>query len=141
VACGRGCGIRSRELSRLSELVARISGRPVPEAKPVVGAAAFRHESGIHGGGMLADARTYEPFAPEDVGHAPSALVIGRHSGTRLLGHRLGCLGLALPREALPALLEEVRQRATRLKRALTDTELHALAVDYSRAHALSHAG
>ena len=53
-----------RSFASLSDLVAQISGRPLPAEKPVVGSAAFRHESGIHCGGLLKDPRTYEPFQP-----------------------------------------------------------------------------
>lgn len=137
VASRLDCGIRNRHLSNLSELVAKISGRELPASKPVVGAAAFRHESGIHCGGLLKDQRTYEPFAPAEVGHAPSAFLVGRHCGTRLLGHELERLGLAMPADALPALLEDVREHASRLKRSLTDMELKTLATGFKRAHAL----
>ncbi len=133
VACRRDSGIKTRRLSHLSQLVALISGRPLSDAKPVVGSAAFRHESGIHCGGLLRDQRTYEPFVPSEVGHAPSSFLVGRHSGTRLLAHVLERLGLALPADALPALLDRVRQLAMRRKRALTEPELESLAKDLLR--------
>ena len=139
VALRRNCGIKNRQLFHLSELVSHISGRPLPDSKPVVGAAAFRHESGIHCGGLLKDQRTYEPFAPAEVGHAPSAFLVGRHFGTRLLGHELERLGLDVPADALPDLLENVRGLASRLKRALTETEFQTLATDFNHAHALPH--
>ena len=139
VALRLDCGIKNRQLFHLSELVSNISGRPLPNSKPVVGAAAFRHESGIHCGGLLKDQRTYEPFAPAEVGHAPSAFLVGRHSGTRLLGHELERLGLDVPADALPELLEDVRGLASQLKRALTQTEFQTLATDYNHTHALSH--
>ena len=139
VALRQDCGIKNRQLFHLSELVSHISGRPLADNKPVVGAAAFRHESGIHCGGLLKDQRTYEPFAPAEVGHAPSAFLVGRHSGTRLLGHELERLGLDVPADALPELLEDVRGLASQLKRALTQTEFQTLATDYNHTHALSH--
>ena len=141
VALRRDCGLQNRRLSHLSDLVARISGRPLPDSKPVVGAAAFRHESGIHCGGWLNDQRTYEPFAPAEVGHAPSVFLVGRHSGTRLLSHELERLGLEVPAEALPALLEEVRSLAKRLKRVLTEPELHNLAIQFNHLQAAPATG
>jgi len=69
VTLSRDCGVDTRQLSALSELVARASGRPLRVDKPVVGANAFLHESGIHCGALLASSRAYEPFAPETVGH------------------------------------------------------------------------
>ena len=58
----RPCGIDTRRFGELSALVARASGRPLPITKPITGAGVFRHESGIHVRGLLADRRTYEPF-------------------------------------------------------------------------------
>ncbi len=139
VALRRDCGIKNQHLSHLSELVAAISGRPLPESKPVVGAAAFRHESGIHCGGLLKDQRTYEPFAPAEVGHAPSMFLLGRHSGTRSLSHELGRIGLRVPEEWLPALLEEVRRVATQQKRALTELDFRKLVAQFHSRYAVSH--
>ena len=125
-----GCGtdINTRKLSALSELVARASNRPIREDKPIVGAAAFRHESGIHYAGLAADNRTYEPFVPEEVGHAPSAFVIGRHSGTALLAGQLEKQNLHLSKEALPELLAQTRNFASRRKRSLKEEEFARLA-------------
>jgi len=135
---GRDCGVDPRQLSDLSALVARASGRPLAPEKPVVGTAVFRHESGIHCGGLLADTRTYEPFAPEEVGHAPSTLVVGHHSGLRVLRHQLERLQLTLPPEALPALLEDVRRFAANRKTALTDAEFQSLVTCSQQSHGIS---
>jgi homocitrate synthase NifV len=125
---GYGAGINTRRLSALSALVARASNRPVREDKPIVGAAAFRHESGIHCAGLAADHRAYEPFVPEEVGHDPSAFVIGRHSGTALLSRQLAKLNLSISPEALPELLAQTRNFASRCKRSLKDDEFAILA-------------
>jgi len=74
-------GIRTRALAALSDLVSGASGRPLPDDKPVTGQAAFLHESGIHCAGLLRDRRTYEPFAPGEIGRAQPGFVLGRHSG------------------------------------------------------------
>ncbi len=137
VALHHDSGIDHRRLMRLSQLVSHLSGRPLPDGKPIVGAAAFRHESGIHCRGLLQDRRTYEPFAPAEVGHRASEFCVGHHSGARLLSHELARLGLTVPADAVPGLLEQVRSLATRLKRTLTDTELQTLASDHFSSHAL----
>lgn len=137
VALKCDCGFRFRDLARLSELVSQVSGRPLPEEKPVVGPAAFRHESGIHCGGLLKDPRTYEPFAPEEIGHEPSLFVLGRHSGTRVLRHKLDTLKLAIPDNLLPALLAEIRRLAGRQKDNLTDEEFKRLVVTFQKQHGL----
>jgi homocitrate synthase NifV len=137
VALKCDCGFRYRDLASLSELMTQISGRPLPAEKPVVGPAAFRHESGIHCGGLLKDRRTYEPFQPEETGHAPSQFVLGRHSGTRVLRHKLDALHLTIPDALLPALLTEIRQLAATQKHNLSDEELKALVTKFQKEHGL----
>ncbi|MGZ3428400.1 MAG: 2-isopropylmalate synthase, partial [Polyangia bacterium] len=61
-------GIDPSQLVRTSRLVATVTGFPVPPNKPIVGANAFAHESGIHQDGMLKNAATYEIMQPETVG-------------------------------------------------------------------------
>ena len=137
VALKCDCGFRSRDLSSLSDLVAEITRRPVPQEKPIVGAAAFRHESGIHCGGLLADQRTYEAFRPEDSGHAPSQFVLGRHSGARVLKHKLDSLKLSVPDPLLAELLAEIRRAATQQKSELNDEELKRLITEFQKHHGL----
>jgi len=131
------CGVDARRLSALGDLVARASGRPLAPEKPVTGAGVFRHESGIHCGGLLTDGATYEPFAAGEVGHAPTELVLGRHSGTRQLRDRLGRLNLDFPAPLLPALLGAIRWFAAVNKRNLTDQDLQSLADNLKNNHGL----
>lgn len=74
-------GLDPQGLIGLSRRVEAYSKLAVPRNKAVVGAAAFTHESGIHVHAMLRDSRTYEPFAPERVGHRGRQFVLGKHSG------------------------------------------------------------
>ena len=86
----RSCGLNNRRLAELSAMVAQASARAVPPGKPIVGTAAFRHESGIHVHGLLFDRRTYEPFAAEEVGRDGTEIVLGKHSGSTAVRHVLG---------------------------------------------------
>jgi homocitrate synthase NifV len=131
------CGVDTRQLSVLGDLVAHASGRPLAPEKPVTGAAAFRHESGIHCGGLLENRATYEPFAAEDVGHAPTEMVVGRHSGTRLIRKKLEQLKIDFPPVLLPALMESVRNFSAVHKRHLTDAEFQSLADNLKNKHGL----
>jgi homocitrate synthase NifV len=137
VALKCDCGFRFSDLAGLSDFVAQISGRPLPAEKPVVGSAAFRHETGIHCGGMLKDQRSYEPFKPEDTGHAPSQMVIGRHSGTRSLRHKLDTLKLVVPDERLADLLAEIRRVATEQKNHINDEQFKNLVIKFKNHHGL----
>jgi homocitrate synthase NifV len=103
------CGIDARRFGELSALVARASGRPLPPDKPVTGAGVFRHESGIHVRGLLADRRTYEPFAPEAVGHADTEIVLGKHSGGAAIRQVLAEKGICLNAEEATHLAADVR--------------------------------
>jgi homocitrate synthase NifV len=125
-----GCdfGIKTPLLSALSALVARASNRALREDKPIVGTAAFRHESGIHCAGLAIDRKTYEPFGPEEVGHTPSAFVIGRHSGSGQISRELEKNCLSMTTDMIAELLAETRAQAMRCKRALTEEEFKSLA-------------
>jgi homocitrate synthase NifV len=125
---GEGGGVDPRQLSALGDLVAHAAGRPLAPDKPVTGAAIFRHESGIHCGGLLQNRATYEPFAAEEVGHAPAEMVVGRHSGTRLIREKLRQMMMDFPPALLPALLASARRSAAARKRNLTNPELKSLA-------------
>ena len=135
----RDCGVDTRQLGGLSELVAHASGRPIAPDKPVVGETVFRHESGIHCSGLLADRETYEPFAAGEVGHTPTAMELGRHSGGGLLRHKLQTLNLDLPAELQAELLEEIRRAAISRRVSMTDGELKSLVAKLKNRHGLPH--
>jgi len=134
---GENCGVDARQLSSLGDLVAHAAGRPLAPEKPVTGAAVFRHESGIHCGGLMENPATYEPFAAAEVGHTPTEMVLGRHSGTRLLREKLEQMKLDFPPALLPALLVVVRRSAAARKRNLTGGELKTLAEKLKKDHGL----
>jgi homocitrate synthase NifV len=106
----RACGIDTRRFGELAALVAQASGRPVPVDKPVVGAGVFRHESGIHVRGLLADRRTYEPFSAAAVGHAPTEFVVGKHSGTAAIRRALAGAGIEITPAEAEGLLPRLRR-------------------------------
>jgi homocitrate synthase NifV len=133
------CGVETRQLGGLSELVARASGRPLNPDKPVVGGTVFRHETGIHCRGLLFDRETYEPFAAEEVGHAPTVMELGRHSGGSLIRHRLQQLHLCLPAELQAELLEEIRRAASSRKVPVTDDELKCRVANMKKNYGLPH--
>ncbi|KAB7512454.1 2-isopropylmalate synthase [Halosegnis rubeus] len=83
-------GIDTTRITELSRLVADRSDMPVPDNKPVVGANAFAHESGIHAAGVIENSDTFEPgvMTPEMVG-ATRELVLGKHTGQHSVRERL----------------------------------------------------
>ena len=110
------CGVDLKYLAGLSALVERASGRKLPEGKPVVGTAAFRHESGIHVKALLADPRSYEPFAPESVGRSGRQFVLGKHSGRAAVKHILQTEDIRIDNSQAAAILPLLRAESVRLK-------------------------
>ena len=125
-ACGVDPGVDTHRFVELSRFVGQASCRPVPEWKAVVGEKVFSHESGLHADGVLKNPGNYEGFDPAEVGLARH-LVLGKHSGSHGLIHRLGQLGIELDRLEANDLLERVRSISQRNKRPLTDQELLTL--------------
>jgi 2-isopropylmalate synthase len=78
------------KITELSRIIEEKSDVPVPGNKPVVGANAFSHESGIHAAGVIENSDTFEPgvMTPEMVG-AERELVLGKHTGTHSVRERL----------------------------------------------------
>jgi len=125
-ACGVDPGIDTHRFVEISRFVGQASCRPVPEWKAVVGERVFSHESGLHADGVLKNPRNYEGFDPAEVGLSRH-LVLGKHSGSHGLIHRLRQLGVELDRLEAADLLERVRSISQRNKRPLTDQELLTL--------------
>jgi 2-isopropylmalate synthase len=73
-------GVDVGEISRVSQLVSRLTGYGVQRNKAIVGANAFAHEAGIHQDGVLKDASTYQIMDPEELG-LTMTLPLGKHSG------------------------------------------------------------
>jgi homocitrate synthase NifV len=113
VTSARSCGLDARRLTALSNCVARASGRQLPPDKPIVGAAAFRHESGIHVHGLLRDRRAYEPFPGESVGHDGTEIVLGKHSGTAAVRHVLNGQGCEISPAETDRLVKRLRRGAS----------------------------
>ena len=83
-------GIDTSYIKAISEMVEELSDVPVPANKPIVGANAFAHESGIHAAGVIENTDTFEPgvMTPEMVGSS-RRLVLGKHTGTHSVRERL----------------------------------------------------
>ncbi|MDZ4242402.1 MAG: 2-isopropylmalate synthase [Candidatus Omnitrophota bacterium] len=126
-----GCStnIRTQEICRASRLVSKLTGFPVPPNKAIVGANAFRHESGIHRDGMLKERSTYEIMRPEDVGFMETGLVLGKHSGRHAFKARIKALGIELKEEDIDKAFERFKQVADK-KKEVFDEDLKAIVED-----------
>ncbi len=130
-----GChtGINTQEIYRASKLVSKFTGFPVPPNKAIVGANAFRHESGIHQDGMLKERSTYEIMRPEDVGFTGTGLVLGKHSGRHAFKERLKVLGINLKENDVALAFERFKNIADK-KKQVFDEDLIAIVQDETKA-------
>ena len=94
-ALGFETGINVREIGRISQLVAELTGYAVQRNKAIVGASAFAHEAGIHQDGMLKDASTYQIMDPKELG-LTMTLPLGKHSGRHAFRQACEEAGVAL---------------------------------------------
>src|SRR5579884_3534395 len=126
---GLATGVRTEELARTSRLVSRLTGYPVQFNKAVVGRNAFRHESGIHQHGVLAERTTYEIIDAGSVGQTGSQIVLGKHSGRHAFSDTLAKMGLTISGDALNAAFTRFKELADR-KVQITDADLEAIVAE-----------
>ncbi|XP_057546804.1 2-isopropylmalate synthase A-like isoform X2 [Amaranthus tricolor] len=125
-------GIRTEHIVKASKMVAEYSGLLVQPHKAIVGANAFKHESGIHQHGMLKHKGTYEIISPEDIGLQradESGLVLGKLSGRHALQKRLEQLGYFFEGKELDDIFWRFKSVAEKKKHVL-DEDIEALVVD-----------
>lgn len=123
-------GFKTEMFREVAEYVSRASGRELPTWKAIVGSNMFAHESGIHGDGVLKNPKTYEAFAPEEVG-LERQIMVGKHSGTAALKAKFAEYGILLSDHKANELLPKVRSYCVSLKRPMFDKELVFLYEDY----------
>lgn len=123
------------QFASLAALVAGASGRTIPPSKPIVGEAAFMHESGIHVSGLLRDPGTYEAIDPARFGRSHS-IVLGKHSGLAAISHALQSLNIQVDEAEARRILERVKLRAASTKRSVGFAELQEFCLLPSAGHA-----
>jgi isopropylmalate/homocitrate/citramalate synthase len=119
---GYPTGIKLEQLRGISELVSKLSGIPVPVNKAVVGDNAFRHEAGMVVAGVLKEPFTAEAYRPEIVGQKREIL-LGKKSGLVSIAYKLEQVGLKLPEEEHPDLLDRVKVIATQQRQAISEEQ------------------
>jgi homocitrate synthase NifV len=117
----------SRQLQQICLLVSHFSRREIPPHAPVCGSAVFTHESGIHCNDMYSNPSSFEPWDPQQCGHSPSQMVLGKHSGSTTLQQMLGKCGITVSREEARTMLPAVRRIAQLKNGSLSSSELHTI--------------
>jgi len=119
-------GVNTKQIYRASRLVSELTGFLVQPNKAIVGANAFRHESGIHQDGVIKMPITYEIIDPKIVGIPASSLVLGKLSGRHAFRERLAELGFSLSEEDLSRAFATFKELADK-KKEVTDRDIEAI--------------
>ncbi len=127
VLYGLELGIDTPRLRALSADAEERSNVRLAVNKAVVGSGAFAHETGMTVAGLLNNPFASEAYAPELVGQTRS-IVLGKKSGRASIEYKLEQMGLAASKDAVSAILLEVKTRSNALKRVLTDDEFRSIA-------------
>ena len=125
-------GIDTTQIYKTSRLVSEMTGFIVQPNKAIVGANAFRHESGIHQDGVIKMARTYEIIDPRVIGLPASSLILGKLSGRHAFKERLAELGYMLDDTAFQRAFNAFIALADK-KREVTDKDIESLLAEDKR--------
>ena len=118
--------LRLDRVRRVSARVREVSGYALEPWKPIVGENLFTRESGAVAS-QFHDPPAIEPYSADLVG-ASRRIVLGKKSGLDSIRIKLAELGLDVPSEEHPRLLERVKELGARERRLVTDEEFRALA-------------
>jgi 2-isopropylmalate synthase len=117
---------------RTSRLVSNLTGFPVQPNKAIVGANAFRHQSGIHQDGVIKMPSTYEIMNPKSVGVPSSTLVLGKLSGRHAFKVHLEELGYNLSDSDFERIFSAFKALADK-KKEVTDRDIESLLAEDQR--------
>jgi 2-isopropylmalate synthase len=120
--------INTRELYRTSRLVSDLTGMAVQPNKAIVGANAFRHQSGIHQDGILKMRETYEIMDAREIGWPTGGgeIVLGKLSGRHGFKARLDELGYELTSEEFERAFAAFKELADK-KAEIDDRDIEAI--------------
>ncbi len=124
--------VNTREIYRTSRLVSELTGFSIQANKAIVGANAFRHQSGIHQDGIIKMAKTYEIMDPRTVGIPASSLVLGKLSGRHAFKERLAELGYGLDEADFSRVFRAFKELADK-KKEVTDRDVESLVAEEQR--------
>ena len=119
-------GLRYDKFVEVSRLVEELSGVKLQRNKPIVGEAAFNHESGLVVEGVLRVPFAAEAFSPELVGQTRK-IVLGKKSGKPSVEFKLKSLGIEATEEQVREILEKIKEKSVEKKAAITDEEFREI--------------
>ncbi len=125
-------GVNTAQIYKTSRLVSELTGFVVQPNKAIVGANAFRHQSGIHQDGVIKMPITYEIMNPKTVGIPASSLVLGKLSGRHAFKERLAELGYSLSEAEFNRAFAAFKELADK-KKEITDRDIESLIAEELR--------
>jgi len=123
---GIDSGLKYNRFVEVSKLVEELSGVKLARNKPIVGQAAFSHESGLVVSGLLKASFVAEAFSPELVG-GTSNIVLGKKSGRDSIEFKLKKIGVESSKEQVEKMLQKVKEKAEMKKAPLMDEEFREI--------------
>ncbi|RJE87812.1 2-isopropylmalate synthase [Paenibacillus sp. 1011MAR3C5] len=120
------------EIYETSRLVSRTMNFPIAYNKPIVGRNAFQHESGIHQDGLLKNRNTYEIMDPEAMGISRNMIILGKHSGSHAIKHRLAEYGVEVTEDQFKSVYSRFKEVADGQK-IVTDDQLIRIAGEMTK--------
>ncbi len=124
--------VNTKQIYQASRLVSELTGLAVQPNKAIVGANAFRHQSGIHQDGVIKMPITYEIMDPKTVGIPSSSLVMGKLSGRHAFKEHLAELGYSLKEEDLNRAFTAFKELADK-KKGVTDRDIESVVAEEQR--------
>ncbi len=125
IAYGLNINVDTTKLYDTSNFVGTITGIKMPPTKPIVGDNAFAHESGIHVDGILKNASTYEPIAPEMVGRRRT-IALGKHTGHAAIKSKLDEHNIKLSDKQFDHIFTQIKSLGDKGK-VITDNDLNSI--------------
>jgi homocitrate synthase NifV len=125
----RRSGVATAMLAPIGKLVMDAAKRDISPSKPILGATAFRHESGIHCAGLERNTLAYQPFEPAMVGRPDSEFVLGKHASQATLRAAFARAGIDVAGFDLGVMLARVHRFARQHKQAISPRQLLELAL------------
>jgi len=124
--------VNTKHIYKASRLVSDLTGFVVQPNKAIIGANAFRHESGIHQDGVIKMPITYEIMDPTTMGIPSSSLVLGKLSGRHAFKEHLAELGYSLKEEDFNRAFTAFKELADK-KKGVTDRDIESLIAEEQR--------
>src|SRR3712207_9046049 len=103
-------------LTELAHFVSGIANLPHEARQPFAGRYAFTHKAGLHTSGVARVAAAYEHVQPESVGNR-RGVVASDLGGAATLKMKAAEFGLPLRDDAVPTLLEQLKERRSEERR------------------------